>query len=72
MFYNLYNLEIKNMIHNDVTIYVRKNETLKHSIKRHFPDYNGGDFLADKCSIVLIKDILVDDLFEYMKDWAKQ
>jgi hypothetical protein len=68
MFYFVFNIEFKN-IEWSGQIYVRKNETIKESIKRHFPDWKeNDDFGVSKNYCVYIKNILVEDLLDYLKD----
>lgn len=75
MFYDIYNIRINGFTNWSGKIYVRKNETVRESIKRHFPKYDKKKtelgLQYEKSNIVLIGDILIEDLKDYLIDNIK-
>lgn len=69
MFYEVNNLEIAHVTWSG-KIYVRKNENIQESIKRHFPkaDLNS-QYFVNRSTYTHVNDISAEDLKDFLNDF---
>lgn len=71
MFYHVFGVPINNRTEWTGYIFIRKNETLKEGILRHFPKYDMSDFCYSlKCNDMTFLDMLLSDYKDFLK-WVE-